>query len=98
MKTTKNIWLKGILALSILAVLCTPLIVADADAQSYSHHVSWYGGIASLAEKEIRTNEQKAKEGNEINEVSVATIFTDDTGDNVKEHLNDPEDPNVPDK
>ena len=68
METTKKIRLKKVLStiglvalvLGILMVLSMHQITLTAHAQGYSNHIgNWYGGMASLAEKEIRTKQQK---------------------------------------
>jgi hypothetical protein len=108
MKTTRKIWLMqlldttklGVLALGILMILCMPQMTTRADAQN-SNHFGWYhGGMAYVAENEIRMKEQKANAGNENNEVNTVSVsnITVDADDNEKEHLNVPEETNLSEK
>jgi hypothetical protein len=97
MKTTKKIWLKKVLstiglvvpALGILMVLSMHQITLTAHAQGYSNHFGWYGGMTSLAEKEIRTKQLKVIDNVKAIDNIKANIDTNTTvvDDDGKKHL-----------
>ncbi|MEN8265166.1 MAG: hypothetical protein ABFR82_17100 [Nitrospirota bacterium] len=98
MKTTKKIWLKKVLstiglvvlALGILMVLSMHQITLTAHAQSYPNHIiGWHGAMASLAEKEIRTKQQKVINNVRAIDNTKANIDTNTTvvDDDGKKHL-----------
>jgi hypothetical protein len=91
MKTTKRIWLKKVLStiglvvlvLGILMVLSLHQITLTAYAQSYSNNIGWHGAMASLAEKDIGTKQQKFVDNVKAN-IDTNTTVVDDEG---KKHL-----------
>jgi hypothetical protein len=67
--------LPGILALTVISLLCIPQMVPTTYAQSTSSNVGWHGAMAmgNLAEKEYRTEEQSVSSNS--NEIIAAANF-----------------------
>lgn len=84
MKTRKRTWLNhtqsiiltGVLTLGMLAILCVPQMTETTHAQSFSNHSNVHNGVSSLAERQIRADEQKLDNAYDLN--IAANILADD--------------------
>jgi hypothetical protein len=74
----------GMLSLGVLVLLCMPRMTLTAQAFDSSHHNGRHNGIAYLAEKENKMNEQKAKLGNKYIEPTIVVKTTIDNDENEK--------------
>jgi hypothetical protein len=72
--------LPGILALTMITLLCIPQMVPTTYAQSTSSNVGWHGAMAmgNIAERERRIEEQKAAKENERKIAAVITVPDND--------------------
>lgn len=65
---------KGVVAASILMILCIPLMAMTSHAQGHAYHTNNHYGMAYLAEVEVRTREQNLSTAERVNAMAEIRI------------------------
>jgi hypothetical protein len=70
--------LLGMLVLGLALVFSIPTKAEGSSVDGSPGHAGWYHGIAYLAEKEIRTREQKLQESDEVSIARTVVVTPDE--------------------